>query len=41
MDSKEFEAARQNYQDVRRSEYRRGSLEGKAKPLPKTKANAK
>jgi hypothetical protein len=37
LDSKEFEAARQDYQAVRRSEYGRDSLDpkAKAKPLPK------
>jgi len=34
---KEFEAAREEYQNIRRSEYRRDSLDpkAKAKPLPK------
>jgi hypothetical protein len=41
VDSKEFESARQDYQAVRRSEYRRDSLDPKAKAKPLPKADSK
>jgi hypothetical protein len=41
VDSKQFEAARQDYQAVRRSEYRRDSLDPKAKAKPLPKADSK
>jgi hypothetical protein len=33
--TKEFESAREEYQNVRKQEYKRESLDPKAKPLPK------